>query len=375
MDPAVSPAYGVGLRGMGGECVCQYLSRFYEHLMKNRYIQERKQQIDWRFWDLHVGEHNIDARLARAHRRRNCRTRRFHAGRPRPRVLREHEIVERFLGQHLRLGQTRSGRADSRTCHGQFFAARRSHRPPVMERRTMTRSIRQFHLAIPVHDLEQARGFYSHVLGAKGGRRTQNFIDFDFYGHHLVLHQALRGRRPAVQLLPLAVSRRDRAGAAFRHEPDWDAWHELASLIKSRRYEFFDPPHIRMQGMPGEHATLFVVDPSGNALEFAKAFRNHDEVFARVFDPRTSEILGSTHSLQKPRHGSGESSMKPASIDDLLRYWAARQGGKAAVTAWDSSRSLTYAQLDERASRIAAMLKRRGLQAGERVVLGFGQHA
>lgn len=63
LDPEVSPAYGVGLRGMGGECVCQiYLSRFYQHIMKNRYIQDRKAQIDWRFWDLHVGEHDIEHR-------------------------------------------------------------------------------------------------------------------------------------------------------------------------------------------------------------------------------------------------------------------------------------------------------------------------
>jgi hypothetical protein len=64
IDPNVSTTYGVGLRGMGGECVCQiYLSRFYEHIIKNRFILERKSEIDWRFWDLHVGEHDIAHRL------------------------------------------------------------------------------------------------------------------------------------------------------------------------------------------------------------------------------------------------------------------------------------------------------------------------
>ena len=68
VDPSMSTAYGVGLRGMGGECVCQiYLSRFYEHIVKNPYIQDRHSDIDWRFWDLHVGEHDIAHRLQTRH--------------------------------------------------------------------------------------------------------------------------------------------------------------------------------------------------------------------------------------------------------------------------------------------------------------------
>ncbi len=64
VDPSFSAAHGVGLRGMGGECVCQiYLSKFYEHIIKNPYIQARKDKIDWRFWDLHVGEHDIEHRI------------------------------------------------------------------------------------------------------------------------------------------------------------------------------------------------------------------------------------------------------------------------------------------------------------------------
>jgi extradiol dioxygenase family protein len=75
---------------------------------------------------------------------------------------------------------------------------------------------------------------------------------------------------------------------------DRRSWSELAQRIKANNYDFFDPPHVRMEGMPGEHATLFVVDPSGNAMEF-KAFRNHREVFSRVFDPQTSEAAGLQH--------------------------------------------------------------------------------
>ncbi len=150
--------------------------------------------------------------------------------------------------------------------------------------------IAQFHLAIAVHDLELARRFYRDVLGATEGRSTANHIDFNFYGHHLVVHIA-----PPDNEAVFASFDSDFHGEAvkvphFGINFDRATWSELAARIKAHNYEFYDPPHIRMAGMPGEHATLFVLDPSGNALEF-KAFRNHDEVFARVFDPKTKELF------------------------------------------------------------------------------------
>jgi extradiol dioxygenase family protein len=153
----------------------------------------------------------------------------------------------------------------------------------------MSPCITQFHLAIPVRDLEEARRFYRDVLGAKEGRSTANFIDFNFYGHHLVLHQAPQDEtfgtfRSAFHGETVPVPH-------FGMNLDWQAWSELAERIKSQGHKFFDPPHIRMKGLPGEHATLFILDPSGNAMEF-KAFRNHDEVFAKVFDPRTRDLFG-----------------------------------------------------------------------------------
>ncbi|WP_199243090.1 VOC family protein [Vitiosangium sp. GDMCC 1.1324] len=151
-------------------------------------------------------------------------------------------------------------------------------------------AIRQFHLAIPVRDLEEARRFYRDVLGASEGRSTPNFIDFNFYGHHLVLHAAPDDGRL------FHTFRSDFHGEEvqvphFGMNLDGEAWRTLAERIKSHRYPFFDPPHIRLEGKPGEHATLFVRDPSGNALEF-KAFRNHDEVFSKIFDPKTKDLLG-----------------------------------------------------------------------------------
>lgn len=155
----------------------------------------------------------------------------------------------------------------------------------------MSRRISQFHLAIPVRDLAAARTFYRDVLGAKEGRSTPNFTDFDFYGHHLVLHDAPPGELNLFATFRSAFHGETVQVPHFGMNLDWEAWGELAQRIKSHDYPFFDPPHIRMIGLPGEHATLFIVDPSGNALEF-KAFRNHDEVFSKVFDPATRDLDG-----------------------------------------------------------------------------------
>jgi len=154
----------------------------------------------------------------------------------------------------------------------------------------MNTRIKQFHLAIPVRDLEEARRFYRDVLGAKEGRSTGNFVDFNFYGHHLVVH-ASQGETNWFNTFRSKFHGETVPVPHFGMNLDWDAWSELAELIKSQGSEFLDPPHIRMKGMPGEHATMFVADPSGNGIEF-KAFRNHDEVFSKVFDPSTKDLFG-----------------------------------------------------------------------------------
>lgn len=148
--------------------------------------------------------------------------------------------------------------------------------------------ISQFHLAVPVKSLEEARHFYTTIIGAKEGRSTYNHIDFDLYGHHFVAHLApenssvfqafdsdFHGENVPVPHFGVNLSRED--------------WLALAQRISSHGYVYSDPPHIRMKDTPGEHATLFVRDPSGNSLEF-KAFKNHDEVFSQVFDPKTSNM-------------------------------------------------------------------------------------
>jgi len=132
----------------------------------------------------------------------------------------------------------------------------------------------QFHLAFPVHDLEGARAFYLDAIGCKQGRETANHIDFDMFGHHVVAHLALRappvasefdGHEVPVPHFGLNLARAE--------------WSELAARLKRSRCRFREYPHARMVGQPFEHDTLFVYDPSGNALEF-KSFRDPALVFA-----------------------------------------------------------------------------------------------
>ncbi|ALN82475.1 iron-containing redox enzyme family protein [Lysobacter antibioticus] len=287
MDPAYSTAYGIGLRGMGGECVCQiYLARLYQHLLLNPYIQQRKDTIVWKFWELHVGEHDI------AHRE-NLRK------------LISEEIASMDSGSVEAL---QDGFCDSMTAWTSFWqniqdAATRPGGQAAAERAAVGEivlkpagdhgggAIRQFHLAIGVHDLEQARQFYCDVLGAKQGRSTRNLIDLDFYGHHLVIHQTPGGSEGADASFGSAFYGETVRVPHFGVNLDWKDWSSLADRIKSRGHAFIDPPHVRMRDLPGEHATMFLSDPSGNSLEF-KAFRNHDEVFSVIFSNSTRDIFG-----------------------------------------------------------------------------------
>ncbi|MGO1070352.1 iron-containing redox enzyme family protein [Lysobacter sp. CA199] len=284
--PSSSAAYGIGLRGMGGECVCQiYLARLYEHLRRNPYIREHAERIDWRFWDLHVGEHDI------AHREK----------------LRKliGEEIGRMPGDHVEA--LSAGYRDSMNAWSTFWKnihdeavrpeqAAEPVRAPIGEvvlgaPNDADGTIAQFHLAIGVHDLMQARQFYCEVLGAHQGRSTKNLIDLDFYGHHLVIHQAPRDGDGADASFGSAFYGETVRVPHFGMNLNWRDWSELAERIKSHDAAFIDPPHVRMRDLPGEHATMFLNDPSGNALEF-KAFRNHQEVFAVIFSNSTRDIFG-----------------------------------------------------------------------------------
>lgn len=135
----------------------------------------------------------------------------------------------------------------------------------------------RFHLAIAVHDLSKARDFYSGVLGCSEGRSEERWVDFDLYGHQLVAH--------LVEVDPLAATTNAVDGddvpvPHFGLLMARSAWEELADRIRSAGVRFVIEPRVRFAGEPGEQATMFVLDPSGNALEF-KAFADDSMIFAR----------------------------------------------------------------------------------------------
>ena len=134
-----------------------------------------------------------------------------------------------------------------------------------------------FHLAFPVDDLAAARAFYGGLLGCPEGRSSEQWIDFDFHGHQLVAHLSPgeAGRSAANAVDGHAVPVRH-----FGVILDWAAWHQLAERLRSEGVAFIIEPGIRFVGQVGEQATMFFLDPAGNALEF-KAFKDPGQVFAK----------------------------------------------------------------------------------------------
>ena len=134
-----------------------------------------------------------------------------------------------------------------------------------------------FHLAFPVHDLGAAREFYGGVLGCEEGRSSERWIDFNLYGHQIVTHLAENG---AGIKAANHVDADDVPVPHFGIVLEMDAWKALAEKLKSKGVEFVIEPKIRFAGEVGEQATMFFLDPSGNALEF-KGFNDFSQVFAK----------------------------------------------------------------------------------------------
>ena len=134
-----------------------------------------------------------------------------------------------------------------------------------------------FHLAFPVHDLEEARAFYGGVLGCGEGRSSEHWIDFDLYGHQIVTHLAPGSA---------GVTATNHVDADHVPVPHFgiilpmDEFRTLADKLRSSSVEFIIEPKIRFAGEVGEQATMFFLDPSGNALEF-KGFADLETVFAK----------------------------------------------------------------------------------------------
>lgn len=133
-----------------------------------------------------------------------------------------------------------------------------------------------FHLAFPVHDLSAARAFYGDLLGCPEGRSSEDWVDFDFFGHQIVAHLA------PDQCSLAGTSGVDGKQVPVRHFGlvlDMESWRELSQRLTGK-VDFIIDPYVRFAGEPGEQATMFFSDPSGNAIEL-KAFADISQLFEK----------------------------------------------------------------------------------------------
>ena len=133
-----------------------------------------------------------------------------------------------------------------------------------------------FHLAIKVRDIAEARQFYGELLGCAEGRSDSTWVDFNLMGHQLVCHLA-PDSGPAVHANP--VDGHEVPVPHFGVVLEMDSWKALADRLRAAGISFVIEPYVRFAGKPGEQGTFFVIDPSGNALEF-KSFRDDSQIFA-----------------------------------------------------------------------------------------------
>lgn len=134
-----------------------------------------------------------------------------------------------------------------------------------------------FHLACPIKDKEQTRAFYRDIIRCEQGREAESWIDFNFFGHQLSFHV-----KPESFLQVDATNQVDGKNVPVRHFGAvlaWQDWHDLRDRLIKEKTPFVIEPYIRFKGEVGEQATMFFLDPSGNALEF-KSFRDPSQIFA-----------------------------------------------------------------------------------------------
>jgi hypothetical protein len=134
-----------------------------------------------------------------------------------------------------------------------------------------------FHLAFPVTSLAKARDFYGGLLGCPEGRSSEDWVDFDFYGHQIVAHLA---PEEAGHRRTSAVDGDDVPVRHFGVVLSMEEWEKLAAKLQAAGTKFVIEPHVRFKGQVGEQATMFFLDPCGNALEF-KAFKDIGRLFAK----------------------------------------------------------------------------------------------
>jgi extradiol dioxygenase family protein len=133
-----------------------------------------------------------------------------------------------------------------------------------------------FHLAFPVKNLEETKTFYGGLLGCALGRESDKWVDFNFFGHQLSAHVKPEELKLAEKNI---VDGKNVPVRHFGAVLEWETWHKLADKLKDHGIEFIIEPYIRFEGQVGEQATMFFLDPSGNALEF-KSFKDPSQIFA-----------------------------------------------------------------------------------------------
>lgn len=141
--------------------------------------------------------------------------------------------------------------------------------------------LRPFHIAVPVRDIPEARTFYGGLLGCEEGRSTDEWIDFNFYGHQFVVHlNPNLGKNGKISSYYNPVDEHAVPVPHYGIVLKMKDWEALAEKIKAAGIEFVVEPYVRFKGQVGEQATMFFFDPSGNALEF-KAFEDLSQLFAK----------------------------------------------------------------------------------------------
>lgn len=137
--------------------------------------------------------------------------------------------------------------------------------------------ITPFHVAIPVHNLAECRKFYNEVLECEEGRSSDHWVDFSLFGHQVVIHYKPKSEE---ELHTNPVDGKDVPVPHYGVVLPWDTFHAFAEKLKAKGVSFVIEPYIRFKGLVGEQATMFFLDPAGNALEF-KAFRDMGQLFAK----------------------------------------------------------------------------------------------
>jgi len=134
-----------------------------------------------------------------------------------------------------------------------------------------------FHLAVPVDNIAVCRKFYRKVLGCEEGRSSDHWVDFNLFGHQLVIHYKEKSKQ---EIHTNNVDGKNVPVPHFGVVLEWDTFHKFSNELTKKGVEFIIEPYIRFKGQPGEQATMFFMDPAGNALEF-KSFKDFNKIFAK----------------------------------------------------------------------------------------------